>query len=205
MPDSIIKADNISSLSGGGVGFPNGSVSNPSMKFTNDSDTGLYRIGNNTIGISTGGNKVGEIGNGYGGFTGNVIQVVTNNTNVQKTVTSTTYITSGLSCSITPKYNTSKILIMYSSGSIFSDSATQGFQFKLYKNGSELIGNYGDVVCYSNAGNIGTSYSNMFLDSPNTVSSTTYELFFNRRGAAGTNYFNYSNSFANMILLEVQQ
>ena len=48
MPDSIIKADNISSLSGGGVGFPDGSVSSPSMKFTNDGDTGLYRIGNNT-------------------------------------------------------------------------------------------------------------------------------------------------------------
>ena len=136
---------------------------------------------------------------------GSVVQTVSNNTNVQKTSASTTYITSGLSCSITPKYNTSKILIMYSSGSIFSDSATQGFQFKLYKNGSELIGNYGDVVAYTNGGNIGTSYSNMFLDSPNTVSSTTYELFFNRRGASGTNYFNYSNSFANMILLEVQQ
>ena len=39
MPDSIIKADNISSLSGGGIGFPDGNSSNPSMKFTNDSDT----------------------------------------------------------------------------------------------------------------------------------------------------------------------
>lgn len=61
MPDSIIKADNISSLSGGGIGFPDGSVSNPSMKFTNDGDTGLYRIGNNDIGVSAGGSKVLEL------------------------------------------------------------------------------------------------------------------------------------------------
>lgn len=205
MPDSVIKADNISSLSGGGVGFPDGSVSNPSLKFTNDGDTGLYRIGSNTIGISSNGQKVGEIGNGYGGFTGNVIQVVSSSTNVQRTASSTTYVTSGLSCNITPKYTTSKVLIMYSSGGLFSDSSVQGLQFKLYKNGSELIGNYADIVSYSNAGNIGVGYSNMFLDSPATILTTTYELFFNRRGGSGTAYFNYANSFANMILLEVQQ
>ena len=57
MPDSIIKADNISSLSGGGVGFPDGSVSNPSMKFTNDSDTGMYRPNSNELGFVTNGSE----------------------------------------------------------------------------------------------------------------------------------------------------
>ena len=57
MPDSIIKADNISSLSGGGVGFPEGSVSNPSIKFTNDSDTGLYRPNSNELGFVTNGSE----------------------------------------------------------------------------------------------------------------------------------------------------
>ena len=57
MPDSIIKADNISSLSGEGVGFPNGSVSNPSMKFTNDGDTGLYRPNSNELGFVTNGSE----------------------------------------------------------------------------------------------------------------------------------------------------
>lgn len=55
MPDSIIKADNISSLSGEGVGFPNGTISNPSMKFTNSNTTGLYRPSANQLGLVTNG------------------------------------------------------------------------------------------------------------------------------------------------------
>ena len=57
MPDSIIKADNISSLSGGGIGFPDGSVSNPSLKFTNDNDTGMYRPNSNELGFVTNGSE----------------------------------------------------------------------------------------------------------------------------------------------------
>jgi hypothetical protein len=122
MPDSIIKADNISSLSGGGVGFPDGSVSNPSMKFTNDGDTGLYRIGSNTIGIASNGTRVGEIGNGYGGFTGNIIQVayaelttsgVTSGVLIpgDNTIPQNTEGAEILTCSITPKYTNSILYI----------------------------------------------------------------------------------------------
>jgi hypothetical protein len=35
--------------------FPDGTVSAPSMTFTNDTNTGIYRIGNDTLGITTGG------------------------------------------------------------------------------------------------------------------------------------------------------
>ena len=37
------------------LSIPNGSYSNPSIKFTNDTDTGFYRPGPNQVGISTGG------------------------------------------------------------------------------------------------------------------------------------------------------
>lgn len=122
MPDSIIKADNISSLSGGGVGFPDGSISNPSMKFTNDGDTGLYRIGANTIGISSNGSRVGEIGPGYGGFTGNIIQVAYNELTTSGVVSSpwipgddtipqNTEGAEILTCSITPRYSNSILYV----------------------------------------------------------------------------------------------
>jgi hypothetical protein len=120
MPDSIIKADNISSLSGGGVGFPDGSVSNPSIKFTNDSDTGLYRIDANKIGISTGGVKVGEIGNGYGGFTGSIIQV-SYSYSVTTVTTSTT--ATILSVTYTPKSNNSRLILMANGSSAANGSA----------------------------------------------------------------------------------
>jgi hypothetical protein len=109
MPDSIIKADNISSLSGGGVGFPDGSVSSPSMKFTNDGDTGLYRIGNNTIGIASNGSKVGEIGNGYGGFRNNICNFET--ITGANDYTGTTGTIADLNYTYTPKFSNSKLIV----------------------------------------------------------------------------------------------
>jgi len=115
---SIIKADNISSLSGGGVGFPDGTVSSPSFNFTNQINKGLYNLATDKIGIAVGGTKVGEIGVGYGGFTGNIIQLVTESNNYSNSFT-TTYLdinkASGVvwETSITPKMSSSKLLIIY--------------------------------------------------------------------------------------------
>lgn len=118
MPDSVIKVDNISSLSGGGVGFPDGSVSSPSLNFTNQTNKGFYNVGTDKIGIAIGGSKVGEIGVGYGGFTGNIVQVVSESNNYSNSFT-TTYLdinkASGTvwETSITPKLANSKLFIMY--------------------------------------------------------------------------------------------
>ena len=119
MPDSVIKVDNLSGLTSPGVGLQDGSVSSPSLKFSNDGDTGLYRIGNNTIGIASGGQRVGEVGPGYGGFTGNVIQVVSSTQNFQTNITGTAFqninSASGVTweTSIIPKLANSKIFILF--------------------------------------------------------------------------------------------
>ena len=76
MPDSIIKTDNMANLAGDTAPrIPDGSPVKPSLAFTNDPNTGLYRISEDKVGVSAGGRRVGEFGNNYGGFTGNVIQV----------------------------------------------------------------------------------------------------------------------------------
>lgn len=68
-----LKVNNIQSVTDGSVTFPQGSISsqpiifasgtasNPSISFSGDTDTGLYRIDANKIGISTGGSKVLEL------------------------------------------------------------------------------------------------------------------------------------------------
>ena len=188
MPDSIIKADNISSLSGGGVGFPDGSVSNPSMKFTNDTDTGLYRIGNNTIGISSGGVKVGEIGSGYGGFIGNIIQVIQVSNGTGQTFNSgsanqtTFYDITGLSLSITPRSANNKILLL---GSIAvgqqSDQYNSFLRFlrdSTNVGSSDSLGNgrlgHASMRSFSGAQYINISMN--WLDSPSSTSSITYKI-----------------------------
>jgi len=181
MPDSIIKADNISSLSGGGIGFPDGSVSNPSLKFTNDGDTGLYRIGNNTIGIASNGSRVGEIGNGYGGFTGNVIQVQSTAKTDNFSNGGTTFVDiTGLSVSITPKYNSSKILILFD---ISVGSTTNHYiMFQLVRDSTPIyIGTDSKTyiatkIHYMASSSFMDGISGNFLDSPNSSSTIVYKI-----------------------------
>ena len=222
MPDSIIKADNISSLSGGGVGFPDGSVSNPSMKFTNDGDTGLYRIGSNTIGISSGGSKVGEIGVGYGGFTGNIIQVQsTTKSDPFTTPTANTFLdVPNLFVTITPKYITSKILVMMSI-SYICDSGSYTHQARVVRDSTPI--GIGDVFGSRSRSTVGTqrttdpanplTQSIQFLDSPSSTSLLTYKiqvisqggtLYVNRSGEA-TDDASRSATISNITVMEVQQ
>ena len=44
----------------GAVHVDDGSVSEPSHGFTDDTDTGFYRVGSNDIGVAAGGSKVGD-------------------------------------------------------------------------------------------------------------------------------------------------
>ena len=91
----------------------------PGHSFKNEINSGLYRESAGKLAFSVLGNKVGEIGAGYGGFTGNIIQVVQTTTNGTAVTTGTSYQNyTALACSITPKYNNSKVMIMLS-GSIY--------------------------------------------------------------------------------------
>lgn len=200
MPDSIIKADNISSLSGGGVGFPDGSVSNPSIKFTNDGDTGLYRIGSNTIGISSNGQRVGEIGNGYGGFTGNVIQAQFGSVSTPINTTNTAFQSTGLNVSITPKYINSKILIFGNCQGVYSIS--NYVSLRLVRDGNQI---YYIQDLQSTARNSTVGFS--FIESPSSISSLNYAIQY-KAYSGGTAYFNdwgNNNVLSTIIAMEIQQ
>ena len=105
---------------------------------------------------------------------------------------------SGMSVSITPKFNTSKIFVMITLGSI-SSAAGISVGFRLLRD-STLIGNASDTTLQSGFTNIYEggnsslfSASHNFLDSPSTTSAITYKLQW--RNSSGTTYLNrYSGS-----------
>ena len=214
MPDiSIIKVDNISSLSGNGVGFPDGNVLNPSIKFTNDIDSGVYRIEENKIGITTGGTKVGEFGIGYGGFIGNIIQVLQKNVygTVVTSNTSTWQSYTSLAQSITPRSVNSKVLIILSGTvNLFSSAYTlYGGRIGISSSLSPTTRVVSTDIQINGTPNysqqVQQPLSLIFLDSPNTNLSVTYtpQYISNQ----GYNFgFGYSaNSFHSLTLLEVMQ
>ena len=105
---------------------------------------------------------------------------------------------SGMSVSITPKFNTSKIFVMITLGSI-SSAAGISVGFRLLRD-STAVGNAADTTLQSGFTNIYGggdaslfSASHNFLDSPATTSAITYKLQW--RNSSGTTYLNrYSGS-----------
>ena len=223
----IINGDNISANVNNKIDVNNpvnladGSAITPSLTFTNDSDTGLYRIGNNTIGISTGGVKVGEIGNGYGGFTGNIIQVVSSFKSDTSSFSSSWGDISGLSLSITPKYTSSKILLF---ASVLTGRSSDIMLFlKFVRNTTDIAmgdtaGNRTSTTSSNAFGSSATTVHNvsqvmMFSDSPNTTSETTYKI--QAKSDSATGYINragndsdiavYPRSTSFIMAMELQQ
>jgi hypothetical protein len=208
----------------GNIYTGDGTVSLPSHSFTSDPDTGFYRISDGVMGFTSNGIKRGEFGAGYGGFTGNIIQVLSTVKSDTFTTTSLSYVdVTGFNLSITPKYNNSKILVIIDIGHLVAGSVCSAI---LLRNGTEIYS--GDTasgkspalhkIYNGNASDGDHFYGtwhhvSTFLDSPNTISPITYKIqiradvagsvFFNRN-ASDTDPYN-GRTASSIILMEVQQ
>ena len=132
------------------------------------------------------------------GGAGGVIQVVgtMNTTQVSTTTTALGSPTdSGMSVVITPKFATSKILIMVNA-SLRGDGNNANVNALIKRNGtlidySPCVDN--GILDYAINFTAGNSSWN-FFDSPNSTSALTYGFFFTRYGGSGTAYFNNNGS-----------
>lgn len=134
-------------------------------------------------------------------YPGAVLQVVTNTyTGGQVSTTNSTMTSTTFATSITPKYSTSKILVLYS-GSIYLNGSTgnQAYQ-TLYRNSTDL-GNTNGFVEITGGGFWYPSVIS-YLDSPATTSSTTYTIY--HKKLSGTSVvFGGDSITASMVLLEI--
>jgi hypothetical protein len=111
---------------------------------------------------------------------GSVLQVVNATSTSQSTTTSSSFVTTGFSASITPKFATSKILAIAASPCRVTMASGQGGAFTIYRNSTNLSGGGGVQLGGLRAttteimGTVTISY----LDSPATTSSTTYTVYF---------------------------
>jgi hypothetical protein len=137
-----------------------------------------------------------------------VIQAVSVTSALNVSTSSTSYVTTGLSASITPQSTNSKILIMVSASigqANYQSNANYYTVFRGTVSGTNLaVGTnaamaqfYTDINYPANS-NLGINY----LDSPATTSSTTYTVGFLTTSGADTAYFGYNNS-CTITLLEI--
>ena len=116
--------------------------------------------------------------------TGHVLQVVNATYATVDSTTSSSYVDTGLSLSITPSSASNKILILVNINGLYSSSATVG-QFAIANASNTTLLEFEGLTGYSLAagdsyGETGTNY----LHSPSTTSSYTYKIRF--RNVAGT-------------------
>jgi len=130
-----------------------------------------------------------------------VLQVVSGTIQTQISTTSTSFVSTGLTASITPLFSTSKIYVV--ANGVFETTTSGNFYATIYRN-STNVGNATSGMTQLNSQ--GNWYSNTmtYLDSPATTSSTSYTVYY-RQGAGNTAYFGGDSCLCTITLMEIAQ
>ena len=138
-----------------------------------------------------------------GASAGQVIQVVSATDSTQRTTSSTSFVSGSttLSVAITPSSTANKILVL-AGASVYGTDADS--HFTVFRGATDLgaASNKGFLLVNSTSGARGSLGIN-YLDSPNTTSSTTYEVRF-RSAVSGTTYLNEGSTKGSITLLEIK-
>lgn len=119
------------------------------------------------------------------GTTGSILQVVASDTLASSgeiTTTSTSFVSTGISRSITPISASSKLLVMFvGNGKVVGGTGDDGSTYKIYRDGSPLSVGAGDQLFYrsdSNTNNIHFPLSIIHHIDAGSTNATTFTLFF---------------------------
>jgi hypothetical protein len=136
---------------------------------------------------------------------GSVLQVVTATTTTAVSTTSSSYVTTGLAVSITPKFSTSKILIL-SNGICRTNNSGRNMNLTVFRGGTNIAPvasrGFAQMENAYTSGNTDCSLAFMYLDSPATTSSTTYTVYMLAESGQ-TVVYAVDNSFGGITLMEI--
>ena len=134
-----------------------------------------------------------------------VLQVVQATTTGSSTTSSTSFVNTNLTATITPLFSTSKMLVIVSGGDF--DTQTNGRQgwATIYRNSTNIGNGSTGISDWYNAGarQIG-AISMILLDSPATTSSTTYSLYV-RSDGSGSIICNGQQGIQSITVMEIAQ
>ena len=139
---------------------------------------------------------------------GKVLQVVQATNTTSQTITSTSYVASNLTASITPSSATSKVLVLVSEPTLITKAGNSAYGSQRLMRGATAIRTNGTLPDIGATGatyvEIANSNGQMYLDSPATTSSTTYGMEYKTDSPATTTiYLGISGGLKSIILLEI--
>jgi hypothetical protein len=167
---SILKVDTIQDQSGNNI-------------INENADTITIGASGDTVTIPSGA-TISNLGTASGFVNaGQIIQVVSSNEDGSISTSSQTYVTTSQSLSITPSSASNTILVLFDCG-VSTLAANTSIDIDIRRAGTSiaLCGMYTATV----SGNLSTMGGTSVLDSPNTTSATTYEVFYKEGSLAGT-------------------
>lgn len=115
---------------------------------------------------------------------GSVIQVVSTSTLISFTTTSTSFVDTGLSVTITPSAVSSRIMLIYS-GAWNIRAANTAIELAFVRNSTNL-GKQSALYAATHSGFLTTPVACVHVDSPSSTSSIVYKIFVKEAGLAGT-------------------
>jgi hypothetical protein len=136
---------------------------------------------------------------------GQVLQVVQATYGAQVGPVTTTFTDSGLSASITPKFATSKILVMVNQSMYISGGGTDsGGKFRILRGATEIFvtSDYALYIYNPTSGSELSLFQSVnYLDSPATTSSTTYKT--QGVGTYGAGLYMNASTLSILTLMEI--
>ncbi len=144
---------------------------------------------------------------GIGATAGQIIQVVTATDSTSRSSTSGSYVTGSntLSVSITPASTSNKVFILFT-GAVQSTGSTNVTNwFTIYRGATNLGGGTNSALAssFDPQNNMVETIAIGYLDSPNTTSSTTYQVYF-KNDSGNTVYLNAQGSLSSITAFEVK-
>jgi hypothetical protein len=132
---------------------------------------------------------------------GKILQVTTATSTSSFSTSSGSFVTTGISASITPLFATSKILVTFSAYNMVQ-TGNMAPSLTVYRNATALD-TTGFAQLYAASGTTTGAASGVYLDSPATTSSTAYTLYFRNQNNNGSVTLNSSNGLISIVLMEV--
>ncbi len=134
---------------------------------------------------------------------GSVIQVVQGSTSTGASSSTNTFVDTNLTATITPKFATSKILVLVSQNGVTKDTNNTYARLRLLRSGS-IVQAFESQLCFTNTTAVNSAGSSTaYLDSPATTSATTYKTQFSSGSNNAVVEVQASASASTITLMEI--
>jgi hypothetical protein len=134
---------------------------------------------------------------------GSVLQVVQGQYSTTVTSSSTSYIATGLTASITPTSTSSKILVLVSHPSIDKRLSNTYLGLRLNRDGSVIAAFTNQDMFNAQTNVTSSNISYTYLDSPSSTSALTYSTVFNSGGGGAQVSINWNGGPSTLTLMEI--